>query len=42
MVVPEAGKLAIGTVSKYGYLGGALVLYDLHSGQRCASQLRCE
>ena len=30
----SAGKLVIGTVPKYGYLGGALVIFDLESGER--------
>ncbi|MFK7696791.1 FIMAH domain-containing protein [Paenibacillus sp. HJGM_3] len=33
-IMPNEGKLVIGTVPKYGYLGGALVIYDLESHER--------
>ena len=33
-LIEEAGKLVIGTVPKYGYLGGALVIYDLEKDER--------
>lgn len=33
-VMPEEGKLVIGTVPKYGLLGGALVIFDLETGER--------
>lgn len=33
-VMPEEGKLVIGTVPKYGFLGGALVIYDLETSER--------
>lgn len=33
-VMTDDGKLAIGTVPKYGYLGGALAIYDTKTDQR--------
>ncbi|TMV48133.1 hypothetical protein FE783_19475 [Paenibacillus mesophilus] len=33
-IAHDEGKLIIGTVPKYGMLGGALVIYDLISGER--------
>lgn len=33
-IMIDDGKLAIGTVPKYGYLGGALAIYDLKTDQR--------
>ncbi|TLS54066.1 hypothetical protein FE782_01580 [Paenibacillus antri] len=33
-VIEEAGKLVIGTVPKYGKLGGALIIYDLETNVR--------
>ncbi|WP_344911416.1 hypothetical protein [Paenibacillus hodogayensis] len=33
-VMPEEGKLVIGTVPKYGFLGGSLVIYDLETNER--------
>ncbi|MDF2813803.1 MAG: hypothetical protein K0Q81_3 [Paenibacillus sp.] len=33
-VMPEEGKLVIGTVPKYGYNGGALVIFDLETHER--------
>ncbi|TMV49993.1 hypothetical protein FE783_10495 [Paenibacillus mesophilus] len=33
-VMPEEGKLVIGTVPKYGMLGGALVIFDLETKER--------
>ncbi|MEF3305210.1 carbohydrate binding domain-containing protein [Paenibacillus sp. GYB003] len=33
-VMPDEGKLLIGTVPKYGFLGGALVIFDLETKER--------
>lgn len=33
-VMPDEGKLVIGTVPKYGFLGGALVIFDLETKER--------
>lgn len=33
-MIQDGGKLVIGTVPKYGYLGGALVIYDLEKQDR--------
>ncbi|WP_239632282.1 hypothetical protein [Paenibacillus sp. H1-7] len=34
VIMPEEGKLVIGTIPKYGFLGGALVIYDLETRER--------